>query len=327
MVKKSDWFDDFKHYLSEEPVPEVDLLRNREAIFRKLDNQAGISCTRLRKKSLLLVAAIAACLAAYSVYAITSSFFKELRNAGGNISVKFQTATDEIKKAIEEKNAGDAYMDKNFHEVLQERFDALKPGEAEKIIIRSPDRFGTGFIASTVVKDDHINQFDLFIDKMKDAAGFEFLKPVLELPGSFKFSNGQFIYKGDWYTSEEEMEALMAEAESNGKDYAVKPIYKSDNIQSVIIRYKKMADDDVSLAIHVQYSSKDTYILPEESIIDEINHNGDVILTYGVYSGNGDLIIKEYTLVKNDMFCKFSFSKDIGNDKAIEIIDAFFDMQ
>jgi hypothetical protein len=39
MVKKSDWFDDFKHYLSEEPVPEVDLLRNREAIFRKLDNQ------------------------------------------------------------------------------------------------------------------------------------------------------------------------------------------------------------------------------------------------------------------------------------------------
>ncbi|HEY8349609.1 MAG TPA: hypothetical protein VIM13_07265 [Clostridia bacterium] len=326
-MKESAWFDDFKRYLSEEPVPGIDYSKNREAICRKLEQRSMQCGTRLRKKRLLLAAAVVVCLAAYPVYAITYSYFKELRGSGENISVKFQTATDEIKKMAEDKAVGEAYISENFREILQERYEALKPGEAEKIIVRSPDEHDAGFFTSVLLKPNYIYSFDVFADGLKRVKGFGSFRPVMELPGGFRFDKGVYYYKGDWYTAEDEMEALMAEAESNGRNYAVKPINYTDEIKSAAIYYKNGPDGDTTLSVHAEHSSYDTYILPEGTVVEELDHKGDIILAYRLPGENGDIAGKEYSLVKNDMFYMFRFSKDIGNDNAIEIIDAFLAMQ
>jgi|GEM_PF-3241601 len=323
MVRKSDLFDEFRYYLCEEPVPEIDFEKSREAIYEKLDSRSRTSGTRPSKKRLLLVAAIAACLAAYPVYAVTYSYFRELKGSDENLSVKFQTATDEIKELIEDNAAGDTYINENFHDVLQERYNALGPGQAEKIIVRSPDGYRTGFFTSSLVKENYITRFELFAAVLNDKAGFEHFKPDMELPGGFVFDKGQYIYKGDWYTSEEEMEALMAEAESNGKNYAVKPINYTDQIDCIVMQYKNESDEGATLSVYVENVSNDTYILPEGTTAEEIYHNGDAIITHGLPDENEDTVKKVYYLVKNDLFYRFIFAKDIGNDNAVEIIDAF----
>lgn len=322
MVKELDLFDEFKSYLSEETVPEIDFAKNRQAIYEKLGNRSNTDGTRLRRKRIALIAAILACLAVYPVYAVTYSYFKELRGSGENISVKFQTATDELKDTIDTYYAAQAYFDENYQELIQERFDALGPGEAEKIIVRSPDGYETGFFAKSILKENYIDQLELFADGLKSVAGFESFEPVSELPGGFMFDKGLYSYQGDWYTSEEEMEALMTEAESNGQSYAVKSINFTDEVASIVLLYKNGSEEDTNLNIYVQHRSLDTYVLPEGSEAEEIDHNGVTIIAYDLPDENGELMRKNYNLVKNDLFFVFSFSEDIGNDRAIELIDA-----
>jgi len=201
----------------------------------------------------------------------------------------------------------------------------LEPGSAEVIIVRSLSGFSEKFFIRTIEKRDYIEQFDLFKDELKDESGFEWLKPVFELPGSFLFSKGELRHQRDFYVPDDEKEALMIDAEKNGKSYAVKSINKLDKIDVVYLIYKNKKDEDFTFSIRVEYESKDTYILPEESesSIEKIICNGDEILIYKLHDQSGSLVRKVYSIIADNLFFTFSFSKNIENDDAVKIIDAF----
>ena len=321
MVKQSDLFDEFKDYLSGAPVPEIDFLESREAINMKLENRSRIFKASSHKKRLLLAAAIVISLAAYPVYAVTNAIFHEFRTADESISVKFAAETDEFKKMKEEFFANNDYMDEKYQEVIQERLSALKPGETEVIIARSPEGFSNKFLRRVISKDDYINQFDQFMSKLIDAGEYAQFKPIEELPGGFIFDQGEFRYQSDCYMEDDEMEDLMTIAEQNGASYAVKTVKNSDQIQTVHMKYINKTDSDTTVSISVQYNSRDTYFLPEEYAIEKISYNENEVLTYKVPVKNG--VLRVYSLLINDLFFNFTFSKDIDNDAAFEIIDAF----
>ncbi|HOQ07874.1 MAG TPA: hypothetical protein PK127_01760 [Clostridiales bacterium] len=326
-MKESAWFNEFKRYLTEEPVPGIDFSKSREAICEKLEKRTVDRSARLRSKRLLVAAAVVACLVAYPVYALTYSYFRELKNSNDNIQVKFQTPTDEIRQLIEDKAAGDAYIESNFGEILRERYETLQPGEAEKIIVRDPEGDGKKFFTSVLSRPQYVDSLDAFADGLAGKEGFGSFRPAMELPGGFRFEKGVYYYTGDYYMTEDEMEALMAEAERNGQNYAVKQITHTDEIERVVTCYKNELDEGATLSVHVQYNSFDTYILPEGSEAEELDLNGIGIVAYGLPDKDGNFTRKAYNLVANDMFYLFQFSKDIGNDSATEIISAFIGLQ
>jgi hypothetical protein len=327
-MKQEELFGEFEDFLVREPAPDIDYLKSREAIFYNLEYRSKPLRTKLDKRRFVLSAAIMVALAAYPVYAIAYPFLKEFKNLAGSIAVKYETETEELKSIREENFNRDIYMNEKYKDIIQGRSNALEPGAAEIIIVRSPKGFSKRFLTHPIVKDNYIEQFDLFKNKLKDESGFESLKPVFELPEGFTFSKGEFIYQRDWYTLEDEMEDIMIEAEKNGKSYAVKSINKLDKIESVSLIYKNMKDKDSTLSIRVEYRSNDTYILPEESIssIEKLIYNGDEILVYKLHNLSGSLVRKVYCILMNDLFFQLYFSKNIENDDAIEIIDAFLRM-
>lgn len=324
-MKQLELFDEFEDFLVREPAPEIDYIKSREAIFDKLNCHTKVIRTTMNKKRVILIAAIIAALAAYPVYAISHSFFMEFRSSNEGISVKYQSETEEFGNIREEMANEDKYLNEKYKEVIEERSNALEPGAAEVIIVRSPGGFNKKFFIHTIEKREYIEEFDLFKNKLKDESGFESLKPVFELPGSFWFSKGELRYRRNFYVPDDEKEALMIDAERNGKSYAVKPINRLDEIDAVYLIYKNRKDEDSTLSIGVEYDSRDTYILPEESesSIERLIYNGDEILTYKLHDLNGSLVRKVYSMLANNLFFTFSFSKNIENHDAVEIIDAF----
>ena len=324
-MKQVDLFGEVEDFLAREPAPDIDYLKSREAIFKKLNCHSEVIRTKMNKKRLVLIAAIITALAAYPVYAISYSFFMEFKSSNESISVKYQSETEEFKNVREENLERDIYLDEEYKDIIQERSNALEPGSAEVIIVRSLSGFSEKFFIRTIEKRDYIEQFDLFKDELKDESGFEWLKPVFELPGSFLFSKGELRHQRDFYVPDDEKEALMIDAEKNGKSYAVKSINKLDKIDVVYLIYKNKKDEDFTFSIRVEYESKDTYILPEESesSIEKIICNGDEILIYKLHDQSGSLVRKVYSIIADNLFFTFSFSKNIENDDAVKIIDAF----
>lgn len=324
-MKRLELFDEFEEFLAREPAPDIDYSKSREVIFDRLNSYSKVSPAKMNKKRLVLIAAIIAVLSAYPVYAISNSFFMEFRSSNENFSVKYKSETEEMKIEIDEMNDKSRYMEERYKDVIEERSNALEPGAAEVIIVRNPGRFSNKFLVHTIAKGNYIEQFDLFTDRLKDESGFEALKPVFKLPGSFSFSKGELVNRRNWYVPDDEKEALMIEAERSGKSYAVKSIKKLDEIGYVRMIYNNVKDGNFTLSIGVEQKSKCTINLPDESVAsaEKLIHNGNEILAFDLHNKKGALAWKTYHILANDLFFMFNFSKDIKNDDALEIINAF----
>lgn len=322
-MKRLEQFDEFEEFLAREPAPDIDYSKSREVIFDRLNSHSRVSPAKMNKKRLVLIAAIIASLAAYPVYSISHSFFMEFRSSNESISVKYKSETEDIKDIIDEMNEKSRYIDKKYKDVIEKRSNALEPGAAEVIIVRNPGRFSDKFLVHTIAKGNYIEQFDLFTNRLKDESGFEALKSVSKLPGSFEFSKGELRYRRDFYVPDDEKEALMIEAERSGKSYAVKSIKNLDEIGYVRMVYKNMKDENFTLSIGIEYKTRDTYNLPDESAasIEKLIYKGNEIITFKLHNISGTMVRKEYHILANDLFFIFSFSKDIKNDDALEIID------